>query len=412
MSSSSNIRALLLDLDGTIADTHELIFQCFSETFRRHVGRECSRAVWETRVGLPLEEMFAAALEGMGTSGPEPGLLVARYREHLAEIDGAVRVFPEIPAVLAALHEDGLRLALVTSKHEPSASRHLRYLGLEHRFEVIVTGDQCERCKPDPEPFARALAALGVPASEAAAVGDSEADVLGARAAGVLAAAACWGTMHRDALLAARPDLVLEQPRDLLRFLRPGGDPPVRIRAARLDDAAAIAGVHIDSWRSTYRGIVPDDYLALLSHETRTRMWSRGLSDAESRNCCYVAEEPSGEIIGFASGGPERTGDPEYAGELSGIYLLESHQRQGIGRRLVQVVVERLAQAGLHSMLVWVLADNRSRGFYEALDGELVREGKIEIGGVGFDKVAYGWSDTAVILRDSATPASLSSRGK
>jgi len=130
-----------------------------------------------------------------------------------------VRAFPEIPEVLAALRRGGLRLALVTSKHEPAASRHLRHLGLAHLFEVIVTGDPCDRCKPDPEPFARALAALNVPAAEAAAVGDSEPDVLGARAAGVLAAAACWGTMHRDALLSARPDVVLEQPRDLLRFL-------------------------------------------------------------------------------------------------------------------------------------------------------------------------------------------------
>jgi ribosomal protein S18 acetylase RimI-like enzyme len=180
--------------------------------------------------------------------------------------------------------------------------------------------------------------------------------------------------------------------------------PPVRIREARLEDAAAIVRVHIERWRSTYRGIVPNEYLAALSHERRTNMWSRGLSDRESGSFHYVAEEGSGGIIGFAAGGPERTGDPEYAGELSGIYLLESHQRKGIGRRLVRVIVERLAQAGLHSMLVWVLADNRSRGFYETLGGQSVRQGRIEIGGVVFDKVAYGWSDTAVIRGDPAAP--------
>jgi pyrophosphatase PpaX len=219
VSTAPKIRALLLDLDGTIADTHELIFQCFSETFQRHVGRECSRSLWESSVGLPLEEMFAAALESVGAWDPAPGMLAACYREHLAEIDGSVRAFPGMAEMLAALQEGGLRLALVTSKHEPAASRHLRRLGLKRWFEVIVTGDQCEKCKPDAEPFSRALAALGVAAGEAAAVGDSAADVLGARAAGVLAVAACWGTMHREALLGTRPDVVLEQPRDLLRFL-------------------------------------------------------------------------------------------------------------------------------------------------------------------------------------------------
>src|SRR5262249_54609120 len=119
MGAAEKIRALLLDLDGTIADTQELIFQCFSETFRRHVGRECSRPVWERSVGLPLEQMFAAAIEELGAPGPPPDLLTTHYREHLAEIDGTLTAFPEVPAVLAALRQAGLRLALVTSKHEP-----------------------------------------------------------------------------------------------------------------------------------------------------------------------------------------------------------------------------------------------------------------------------------------------------
>jgi pyrophosphatase PpaX len=224
---TQRIQALLLDLDGTVADTHELIYQCFSETFRRHVGRECSRRVWEESVGLPLEEMFAAALQAGGGSAPAPGLLAKCYRERLAEIDTAVTAFPGMPETLASLRLRGIRLAVVTSKHEPAASRHLRRLGLEPLFEVVITGDQCERCKPDPEPFSRALAALGLPAATAAAVGDSAADLIGARAAGVLAVAACWGHVpqagtlpsargHRAALLSARPDRMLEQPGDLL----------------------------------------------------------------------------------------------------------------------------------------------------------------------------------------------------
>src|SRR5207245_7018336 len=151
----------------------------------------------------------------------------------LAEIDAPVRAFPEIPEILAALRQGGIRLALVTSKHEPAASRHLQRLELTHLFEAVITGDQCERCKPDPEPFLRALAALGIPAGETAAVGDSHCDVLGARAAGVLAMAACWGTTHRAALLSAGPDVVLEEPRDLLSLVSADGaglltnDPPV-----------------------------------------------------------------------------------------------------------------------------------------------------------------------------------------
>lgn len=170
-----------------------------------------------------------------------------------------------------------------------------------------------------------------------------------------------------------------------------------KVREACSADAPAIARVHVDSWRTTYRGLVPDDYLAKLSYERRTNRWGQWLSDPESREFHYVVEDESGQIVGFASGGPVRASDPVYMGELYGIYLLDEHQRKGIGRQLVRTVVDRLAEVGIRSMLVWVLTDNPSRGFYEALGGQLVRRGQTEIGGVVFETVAYGWSDTGTV---------------
>jgi len=65
---------------------------------------------------------------------------------------------------------------------------------------------------------------------------------------------------------------------------------------------------------------------------------------------------------------------------------------------LAQTVAERLARAGLHSMLVWVLADNPARHFYEALGGQQVRGQQITIGGVTLDEIAYGWTDTGRLV--------------
>ena len=106
----------------------------------------------------------------------------------------------------------------------------------------------------------------------------------------------------------------------------------MRIRAAQPPDAAAIATVHVDSWRTTYKDIVPDDVLAALSYEQRTHMWRHILSQSLPTSFVFVAEAPSGQVIGFASGGPERGGDPDYTGELYAIYLLEAYQRHGLGR--------------------------------------------------------------------------------
>jgi L-amino acid N-acyltransferase YncA len=165
------------------------------------------------------------------------------------------------------------------------------------------------------------------------------------------------------------------------------------IRMAQWADAVAIAAVHVDSWRTTYAGILPDDYLANLSYERRERWWRDTLSTPSGTEFIYVVEDAGRNVIGFAAGGAERSGDAIYSGELYAIYLLDRHQRQGIGRRLTVAVVNRLLHEGFSSMLVWVFAANSSRAFYEALGGQQVYEKSVTIGGVQLVEVAYGWRD-------------------
>ena len=171
----------------------------------------------------------------------------------------------------------------------------------------------------------------------------------------------------------------------------------VTVREAVPADARAIARVHVDSWRTTYRGIVPDSVLLQLSYEERERRWQGILDAAEGQAFVYVAVDEFGQIVGFASGGPERSGDPDYKGELYAIYIADAYHRKGVGRLLAQTVAERLARAGLHSMLVWVLADNPARHFYEALGGQQARRQQITIGEVTLDEIGYGWTDTGVL---------------
>src|ERR671915_1826075 len=163
------------------------------------------------------------------------------------------------------------------------------------------------------------------------------------------------------------------------------------IREAQIADAAAIAKVHVDSWRTTYAGTLPEEFLARFSYGQRERQWRSSLSNRSE--FIYVAYDAGGEITGFASGGSERSGDPIYRGELYTVYLLEQYQRKGTGRQLISWVAKRLLQEGIESMLVWVLAENSSRRFYETLGARLLREKNITIGGVEVVEVAYGWQD-------------------
>lgn len=171
------------------------------------------------------------------------------------------------------------------------------------------------------------------------------------------------------------------------------------IRQAQVNDAAAIARVHVDGWRTTYVGIVPQKYLESLSHKKRTAEWQSFLSDSTSSWFTYVTEDGSGNIVGFARSGPERNGNKVFTSELGAIYLLKSHQRLGIGHMLIAKVAQRLMQQGHCSMLLWVLAANPYRPFYEALGGKVIGEKETTIGGVNVAGVAYGWQDIEVLAR-------------
>lgn len=164
------------------------------------------------------------------------------------------------------------------------------------------------------------------------------------------------------------------------------------IREAHPRDVPGIARVVVDSWRTTYRGSIPDAVLDNLSYEQRARIWARAVDDPAA--IVYVAETPAGEIVGAASGAPAPAEYPDYQGELQAIYLLAAYQGQGLGRRLFAAVAQRLAERGLHSLLVWVLADNPARRFYEALGGQPAGERPFVIGGVTLTLVSYGWADT------------------
>ena len=164
------------------------------------------------------------------------------------------------------------------------------------------------------------------------------------------------------------------------------------IRKAEIEDVKGIAKVHVDSWRTTYKGIVPDTFLKSLSYEQRELIWKKGIKE----NHVFIAENENGRIVGFSTGGKERTGKYEaYTGELYAIYLLKEYQGKGIGRSLVQSVVNDLNGKNLNSMLIWAIEENPACRFYEALGGKQVDTEEIEIAGKKLSEVAYGWNEIA-----------------
>jgi ribosomal protein S18 acetylase RimI-like enzyme len=171
------------------------------------------------------------------------------------------------------------------------------------------------------------------------------------------------------------------------------------IRPARLEDVPGIAKVQVDSWRTSYKGLIADEFLAALTYERRMQVWSQNLTDPQNNSFLYVGETRLGEIAGFVSAGAEREGDPNYRGELYAIYLLQQAQRHGLGRKLVDIAMRELCERGYSSMLLWVLRDNLpARKFYEAIGGEALRQKSIEIGSQVLIEVAYGWKNLLTLV--------------
>jgi len=169
-------------------------------------------------------------------------------------------------------------------------------------------------------------------------------------------------------------------------------DGPFTIRPALVLDARAIAEVHVETWKSAYRGIFSETLLAGLSVETRERYWRDSLAAPEpSAAITLVGCDPAGAVVAFVSGGKERTGQLGCDAELCAIYLRPEAQRKELGTSLVRRFVEDLHLRGFASLAVWVLALKPAKRFYERLGGTVIGQRQIERGGQTFIEVAYGW---------------------
>lgn len=167
-----------------------------------------------------------------------------------------------------------------------------------------------------------------------------------------------------------------------------------QIRKATVEDAKGITKVHIDSWRSTYKGIVSDEFLGKLNMESRMESWRGVLENPSEEYRIFVAEDKQKQIIGFIDGGKNREDTDEYDAELYAFYLLEEAQKKGIGREMLRDLAKDLRSSGFSSLIVWVLKDNPARTFYEKMGGVYVDTKLLQE--LSVEEVAYGWKDIRV----------------
>ena len=185
--------------------------------------------------------------------------------------------------------------------------------------------------------------------------------------------------------------------------------PEPRFRVASAADAEAVAHLHADSWRRHYRGAYADTFLDGDVLEDRLATWKGRLREREPLRCTLLAED--GGLVGFAN--TYLREDARWGSLLDNLHVAATHQRRGIGSRLLSLTAEAIVERSggtERGLYLWVLEQNaRARAFYEALGASLVAGERVtEPGGVPGRlqgaplKLRYAWADAAVLVRTAS----------
>ena len=151
----------------------------------------------------------------------------------------------------------------------------------------------------------------------------------------------------------------------------------LKIRNVKKEDLYAVAEIGVIGWKTAYRGIIDDEYLDNLSVEDN---YQKRLKDYTQNG--FIVAEQQNEVVGFCryrKGNNYKDEYPEVDCEICALYVKPEYKRNGIGKELVNFVINEFKENGYSKMIIWCLKDNYpSRAFYEKMGGIYCGENSIE----------------------------------
>ena len=181
----------------------------------------------------------------------------------------------------------------------------------------------------------------------------------------------------------------------------------ITVRRAQENDALSIAQLYIETWQSSYAGILPDHVLINMDPQKSMVTFARTIK--QSSEIILVAKESNLGIVGMGSVGQNRTKDNEHLGEVYTLYIHPDHQNKGIGKKLLSELFKELTRKNINSAVIWVLANNPSRFFYEAVGGKLISVKDVELWNVLLKEYSYGWNNLKSTLNGQLSRSKQSS---
>ena len=214
-----DIKLVIFDFDGTLADTKENIILTFQMTMKELGVEIKSRQECAATIGLTLEDAFKVLYPGMAAE--KYILLRDTYRRIFKEnrkilVPG---LFPEVMETLEELQRRGYLMSIASSRQSPSLQSFLEDMKIAHLFEYAVGGDNVEHPKPAPDAVLQILRHYNLSAEEAFVVGDMPFDINMATNAGVKSCGVTWGNADAAQLKESGANYVIDKMSQLLEIL-------------------------------------------------------------------------------------------------------------------------------------------------------------------------------------------------
>ena len=203
-------KLVILDFDGTIADTQSLITTTMMQTIEAlglesRTREECARMI-----GLPLKETFTRLIPMSDEMGD---MCEATYRRlfDCNNTEGAVTLYPKVRETIEHLHDEGIAVSIASSRERKSLDRYVDVFGLRPFIDLVIGADNVCHAKPHPEPVLLTLRHFGVEASETLVVGDTAYDIEMGKRAGCRTCGVSYGNGSVEELQNAGADYIIER---------------------------------------------------------------------------------------------------------------------------------------------------------------------------------------------------------
>jgi len=208
-----NIKAVLFDVDGTLLDTNEYIYQAFEHSLDLHY-EPMSREILQKVMGKPLEECYRILTE-------QEDVTELANAHHVFQVENPhlSMPFPNTLKILKQLKKDNYSIAAVTTRARNTAEDTLDESGILPFLDYFVAIDDVANPKPHAEPVMKAVNYFGIDPAEAMMVGDSDVDVMAGKNAGVLTVGVSYG-FHGESIVEADPDFVIDDISEIVEILK------------------------------------------------------------------------------------------------------------------------------------------------------------------------------------------------